>query len=149
MKKGQHKCNFNGLLFLEHHPCLKSYSARTYITPHRFKIDRLLYQKVNMMRFSKPLKEQGFDPFDIDLAKPQLYHFAHSYHHFATFHCHGNDYCWWRNSTFRSRGVINQANLTASDFSNILPDNILVFNSNAIHVQNHSYWVGIENYLWQ
>lgn len=50
------------------------------------------------------------------------------------------------NSSHRAKGVASEAHITASDFSNLFPDDPLILAANNINVQNHSYGVGIENY---
>lgn len=49
------------------------------------------------------------------------------------------------NSSLRGRGVANAATITSSDFLQILPDDDVVFTSNNISVQNHSYGTIIES----
>jgi Subtilase family len=50
------------------------------------------------------------------------------------------------NSSIKGRGVANGTQLTSSDFENLLPDPDEIFTGYGIHLQNHSYGVGIENY---
>lgn len=50
------------------------------------------------------------------------------------------------NSSAKGKGVVPEATITSSDFANLLPDPSVIFNDYGIHLQNHSYGVGIENY---
>lgn len=50
------------------------------------------------------------------------------------------------NSSPFNRGAVPSAVITPSDFENLLPDNEQFLVSSSIHLQNHSYGVGIENY---
>lgn len=43
-------------------------------------------------------------------------------------------------------GILPEAQLVSSDFNQLLPDDELLMKNQKIHVQNHSYGVGIENY---
>ena len=50
------------------------------------------------------------------------------------------------NSSYHTLGVVPQANFTSSDFNNLFPDDISVFTTKQISIQNHSYGVEVENY---
>jgi hypothetical protein len=50
------------------------------------------------------------------------------------------------NSWYLGRGVANAANITSSNFSNLLPDANANYQQYNISVQNHSYGVGVENF---
>ncbi|WP_153801077.1 S8 family peptidase [Foetidibacter luteolus] len=50
------------------------------------------------------------------------------------------------NSYYTGKGVAYRANLTSSDFTNLLPDSDDTYSNYSISVQNHSYGTGIENY---
>jgi hypothetical protein len=50
------------------------------------------------------------------------------------------------NSSIQSLGVVPAAQITSSDFDNLLPDPDQIFITNEIYLQNHSYGVLIENY---
>jgi hypothetical protein len=50
------------------------------------------------------------------------------------------------NSWYAGRGVAPAARFTSADFANLNPEPISYYTSNRIHVQNHSYGVGIENF---
>ncbi|WP_082893535.1 S8 family serine peptidase [Rufibacter ruber] len=50
------------------------------------------------------------------------------------------------NSSPAGKGVAWQSTLTASDFANLMPDNLNQLKTLGVTVQNHSYGVGVENY---
>ncbi|MEO6583906.1 MAG: S8 family peptidase [Ferruginibacter sp.] len=50
------------------------------------------------------------------------------------------------NSWYLGKGAAWAANLTASDFANLLPDPVSTLQQYNISVQNHSYGVGVENF---
>jgi hypothetical protein len=50
------------------------------------------------------------------------------------------------NSYYTGKGVAWGANISSSDFNNLMPDNLLELQQLKVAVQNHSYGVGIENY---
>lgn len=50
------------------------------------------------------------------------------------------------NSWYLGRGVASGANITSSDFNNLLPDADANYQQYHINVQNHSYGVGVENF---
>ena len=92
------------------------------------------------------IKEQSFDPFNIDLInrsfKTSITPTVTSQH--ATtmaIRIAGSG-----NSSASGTGVAPAARITASDFENLLPDADQIFEDSDIHLQNHSYGVGIENY---
>lgn len=92
------------------------------------------------------VKEQSFNPLDIDLIGrsfiTDLSPTATSQHatEMATIIAGAGNFQEW------ARGVVPEATLTSSDFSNLLPDDERVFIENGIQIQNHSYGVNIENY---
>jgi hypothetical protein len=92
------------------------------------------------------IKEQHFDSLNIDLKGRSFKTIAAS----STSSQHATTMATLiaggGNSSYHALGVAPQATFTSSDFSNLFPDDASVFNSNNIHLQNHSYGVGIENY---
>lgn len=92
------------------------------------------------------IKEQNFDSLNIDLKgrsfKTMGASSTSSQHAttMATLIAGGG------NSSYHALGVAPQATFTSSDFSNLFPDDAAIFNSYGIHLQNHSYGVGVENY---
>ncbi len=92
------------------------------------------------------IKEQSFDPFNIDLINRSfntaVSPILTSQHATAmAIRIAGGG-----NSSANGIGVAPAAHITSSDFENLLPDADPIFQENDIHVQNHSYGVGIENY---
>jgi len=138
----------SNVIFIDHHQKPREESVLEYVNWNFNRITKThhYFPDLNGANQNVSVKEQGFDPSDIDLVNrsftTSLTPATTSQHStaMATIIAGGG------NSSLRSRGVAYQANFTSSDFSNILPDDILIFNSNNIHVQNHSYGVGIENY---
>ncbi len=92
------------------------------------------------------IKEQSFDAFNIDLINrsfktavtPEL-----TSQHATTMAIR---IAGGGNSSANGAGVAPAAQITSSDFENLFPDAEDVFTVNDIHLQNHSYGVGIENY---
>ncbi|TAH00624.1 MAG: T9SS C-terminal target domain-containing protein [Sphingobacteriales bacterium] len=50
------------------------------------------------------------------------------------------------NSSYRGKGVAHAALYSSSDFEFVLPDSIGYYRAGMIHVQNHSYGTGIQNF---
>lgn len=50
------------------------------------------------------------------------------------------------NSFYTGKGVAWGANISSSDFNNLLPDNLTELQQLKVAIQNHSYGVGLENY---
>lgn len=50
------------------------------------------------------------------------------------------------NSSFRGKGVAHAASYSSSDFELVLPDSIGYYRAGMIHIQNHSYGTGIQNF---
>jgi hypothetical protein len=92
------------------------------------------------------IKEQNFDSTDIDLKNRS---FATSITP-STISQHATTMATLiaggGNSSWKAQGVAPQARITASDFNILTPDDISLFTTNGIFLQNHSYGVGIENY---
>ena len=92
------------------------------------------------------IKEQGFDPFNIDLINrsfnTSVAPLLMSQHATAM----ATRIAGGGNSSANGLGVAPAARITSSDFENLLPDDDLIFQENDIHLQNHSYGVDIENY---
>jgi len=136
------------VIFIDHHQQPKEESVLEYANWNFNRITKLKHFFPDLKGANQTLsvKEQGFDPIDIDLVNrsftTSVTPAAISQHATAmtTFIAGGG------NSSLRSQGVAWQARFTSSDFASILPDPISIFNANNIHVQNHSYGIGIENY---
>ncbi|GHM99055.1 hypothetical protein WSM22_05450 [Cytophagales bacterium WSM2-2] len=140
--------NDPNVLFIDCHQKIKEEASVTHTNPAFNRISKAyaLFPDVTGFTQKISIKEQSFDTTDIDLKnrsfKTSVSPATSSQHAtaMATLIAGGE------NSSWRARGVAPQARFTASDFSNLFPDNISIFNSNYIHLQNHSYGVGIENY---
>lgn len=50
------------------------------------------------------------------------------------------------NSAYTGRGVVAKARYSSTDFSLALPDTPTYYTASSIHIQNHSYGTGIQNY---
>ncbi len=92
------------------------------------------------------IKEQGFDAFNIDLINrsfsTSVTPILTSQHATAM----ATRIAGGGNSSLSGTGVAPAGRITSSDFQNLLPDADHIFMDNDIHLQNHSYGVGIENY---
>ena len=92
------------------------------------------------------IKEQRFDTLDIDF-KGRTFNSGLSA---STTSTHASIMATiiagGGNSSSYSKGVAWGANITSSNFANLLPDPDSVFKKFKITVQNHSYGTGIENY---
>jgi len=92
------------------------------------------------------IKELSFDPFNIDLINRSFTTSVSSSsisEHATTM---STLIAGAGNSSYKAIGVTTKAHFTSSDYTNLFPDNSSIFISNNIHLQNHSYGVGIENY---
>lgn len=50
------------------------------------------------------------------------------------------------NSSFRGKGVAYRGWYSSSDFELVLPDSVSYYRDGQIHIQNHSYGTGVQNY---
>lgn len=112
--------------------------------------------KINLLHSKMPflnaegitisIKENTADTTDIDFASRHIYNPLQS----PSISVHASIMCTMAagagNSWYLGKGVANAANITASDFSNLLPDAATNYQQFHISVQNHSYGVGIENF---
>ena len=92
------------------------------------------------------VKEQAFDPDDIDLkgrvVTPAAFVGPYSDHATAMATLLGGA----GNSDPLGRGAARAVRLATSDFARLLPDDAAQLTQAGVSVQNHSYGVGIENY---
>ncbi len=92
------------------------------------------------------IKENRMDTADIDIRGRYLYSPKAS----ASMQTHATTMATIAagggNTYYTGKGVAWGANVSSSDFANLLPDNIQNLQSLGVSVQNHSYGVGIENY---
>jgi hypothetical protein len=150
----QHKSTLDDLkkdvnvLFIDHHQKPKEEAELEYVNWDFNRISKThhFFPDLNGANQNISVKEQSFDALDIDLLNRGFSTAVTP----STISQHSTTMtkliAGGGNSSARARGVASQAHFTSSDFSNILPDNISIFNSNNINIQNHSYGVGIENY---
>ncbi|MEY4930797.1 MAG: hypothetical protein RI909_1521 [Bacteroidota bacterium] len=140
--------NDHNVIFIDHHEKPKEESVLEYVNWAFNRITKMHYffPDLNGATQQVSIKEQGFDPLDIDLLNrsfsTSVTPSTTSQHAtaMATLIAGGG------NSSVLSQGVAPQARFTSSDFTTILPDNTSIFTTNSMYVQNHSYGVGIENY---
>ena len=136
------------VLFIDHHEKVREEANLDHINSNFNRITKahFVFPTISGSGQKISIKEQGVDSTDIDLKNRSfttpITPSTTSQHatNMATLITGGG------NSSWRSAGVVPQAHFTSSDFSNTLPDEISVFTSNNIHLQNHSYGVDIENY---
>jgi hypothetical protein len=113
---------------------------------NRANLARRFFPKIDGSGMALSLKENAFDTADVDfqgrILPSALSAPASDLHasYMATIAAGGG------NSAPAGRGVAPGAWLSASDFSNLLPDSQSYFTQNDLFVQNHSYGTGIENY---
>ncbi len=136
------------ILFIDQHRRAVVESGLDYSNLSLNRIDKAhqFFPTINGTDYNISVKEQSFDPANIDLINrsftTSLTPAAISQHATEMAILIGGA----GNSSYRAIGVASQARFTSSDFSNLLPDAISIFNANNIHIQNHSYGVEIENY---
>ncbi len=92
------------------------------------------------------IKEQRFDPADIDLLTKFFTVGLEGETQSAHATSMATIIAGRGNSSVRSTGILPSGHLTSSDFDNLLPDDEALLLANEIHIENHSYGVGIENY---
>jgi hypothetical protein len=140
--------NDPNILFIDRHRKAVAESILDYANPFFNRITKAhhFFPDLNGATQNISVKEQGFDPSNIDLIGRS---FITSVTPSSTSQ-HATTMtvliAGAGNSSYQTKGVAPQAHFTASDFNNLLPDAASIFNANNIHVQNHSYGVDIENY---
>ncbi len=140
--------NDSNILFIDQHRRVAVESGLDYANLSLNRIDKAhqFFPTINGADYNISVKEQSFDPTNIDLINrsftTSISPAAISQHATEMAILIGGA----GNSSYRAIGVAPQARFTSSDFGNLLPDAISIFNANNIHVQNHSYGVDIENY---
>lgn len=140
--------NDSNVLFIDHHQKPKEEAELEYVNWDFNRITKMhhVFPDLNGTNQNISVKEQAFDPNNIDLVNRSFSTLVTP----STISQHSTTMttliAGGGNSSWRAKGVAYQARFTSSDFSNLLPDNISIFNTNNISVQNHSYGVGIENY---
>ncbi len=140
--------NDPNVIFVDYHQKAREESVQEYANWNFNRITKLrhFFPDLNGASQNVSVKEQGFDPLDIDLVNRSFITQVTP----STVSQHATSMTTLiagaGNSSSLSKGAAPMAHFTSSDFSNILPDNAFIFTSNNIYVQNHSYGVGIENY---
>jgi hypothetical protein len=136
------------VIFIDHHQRPKEEALFDYLnwSFNRVTKARHFFPDINGINQNVSIKEQGFDPLDINLINrtftTTVTPTAISQHATTMTTLIGGG----GNASPGSLGAAYQSRFTSSDFNNLFPDNSSIFNDNTIHVQNHSYGVGIENY---
>ena len=109
----------------------------------------LLHSKIPLLNgegVTLSIKENSPDTTDIDFAARHVYNPLAA----AAVTAHASIMATMAagagNSWYLGKGVAGAASLTASNFSNLLPDAAANYQQFHISVQNHSYGVGIENF---
>ncbi|MBL7873296.1 MAG: S8 family serine peptidase [Cyclobacteriaceae bacterium] len=136
------------VIFIDHHKRPKEEGVFDYLnwSFNRVTKARNFFPEINGVNQNVSIKEQGFDPLDINLSNRSFTTsvtpstISHHATIMTTLMSGGG------NTAPRSLGVAYQSSFTSSDFNNLFPDNSSIFNDNNIRVQNHSYGIGIENY---
>jgi Subtilase family/Secretion system C-terminal sorting domain len=138
----------SNILFIDHHRKAVAEASLDYVNPSFNRITKAhqFFPDLNGAAHTISVKEQGFDPLNIDLLNRS---FTTSVSPSATSQ-HATAMAILiagaGNSSFHAKGVASQAHFTSSDFNNLFPDVAAIFSANNIHVQNHSYGIEIENY---
>jgi hypothetical protein len=137
----------SNILFIDHHNKPVVEAGVDYVFPSFNRIaEAKKWFAVKGDNRKVSIKEEGFDPTDINLvgrtfttsASPSI-----TSQHATTM---AILIAGAGNSSPKTEGAAPKALCTSSDFNNLFPDASTLFTSNNIHVQNHSYGVGIENY---
>ncbi|MBI1768950.1 MAG: S8 family peptidase [Bacteroidetes bacterium] len=136
------------VLFIDHHEKVREEATLDHVNSNFNRITKAHFAFPDILGSNQKIsiKEQRFDTSDIDLKNrsftTSVTPSTTSQHATTMAILVGGG----GNSSWRATGVVPQSQLTSSDFSNLSPDIVTIFNSNYIHLQNHSYGVGIENY---
>src|SRR6478736_5608479 len=136
------------ILFIDSHRKVTDEAVLDFVNPafNRITSAHNFFPSVNGESQNISIKELSFDPSNIDLINrtftTSVSPTSTSEHAttMATLIAGGG------NSSYQASGVASKARMTSSDYTNLFPDNASIFTSNNIHLQNHSYGVGIENY---
>lgn len=136
------------IIFIDHHQSPKEEALFDYLnwSFNRVTKARQFFPEIHGNNQNVSIKEQGFDPLDINLLNRTFTTTVTP----STISQHATTMTTLiggaGNASSRSLGAAYKSRFTSSDFSNLFPDNSSIFNDNTIHVQNHSYGVGVENY---
>ncbi|HEV8514260.1 MAG TPA: S8 family peptidase [Cyclobacteriaceae bacterium] len=138
----------SNILFVDSHRPAVEEAVLDFVNPsfNRITSARKFFPSLNGVNQNVSIKELSFDTNNIDLLNrsftTSVSPSSTSEHAttMATLIGGGG------NSSYQALGVISKAHFTSSDYTNLFPDFSSIFISNNIHLQNHSYGVGIENY---
>ena len=105
-----------------------------------------LYPQLDGSSLTVSIKENSFDPQDIDLRNREAPSDLKS--NLVTTHATtmATLIGGAGNSFHNGKGVATNVQLSASSFSNLMPDEDAYFSTNQIATQNHSYGLPVENY---
>ena len=138
----------SNILFVDSHRPVVEESVLDFVNPsfNRITSVRNFFPSLNGANQNISIKELSFDPSNIDLLNRS---FTTSVspssisEHATTM---ATLIAGAGNSSYQAIGAATKAHFTSSDYTNLFPDVSSIFISNNIHLQNHSYGVGIENY---
>jgi len=138
----------SNILFVDSHRQVVEEAVLDFVNPSFNRITSLrnFFPSLNGANQNISIKELSFDPDNIDLLNRS---FTTSVSPSSTSE-HATTMATLiagaGNSSYQAFGAASKAHFTSSDYTNLFPDNNSIFTSNNIHLQNHSYGVGIENY---
>ncbi|HEY4649910.1 MAG TPA: S8 family serine peptidase [Pontibacter sp.] len=104
------------------------------------------YPQLKGQGMAASVKEGAFDPDDLDLKGRSIPSEALSGAYTAHATTMATIIAGAGNTGPRGRGIAPYARLGTSNFSELFPDESQTLLSKGIHLQNHSYGVGVENY---
>lgn len=105
-----------------------------------------LYPNLDGSQMSVSIKENSFDPFDIDLRNREIPSDLKDKQVTTHATTMATLIGGAGNSFYNGKGVAPHALLSSSSFSNLMPDEDGYFLESKMAVQNHSYGLPIENY---
>ncbi len=116
------------------------------ISVNKINLAHLLWPTINGQGLTVSIKENKMDTLDIDFKGRYRYSPTAS----GLMQTHATTMATMAagggNTDYTGKGIAWGANISSSNFANLLPDNIAELKSLQVAVQNHSYGVGIENY---
>ncbi len=138
----------SNILFVDSHRPAVEESALDFVNTsfNRITSARNFFPSLNGVNQIISIKELSFDPVNIDLINRSFTTSVSP----SSISKHATTMATLiagaGNSSYKAIGVAGRARFTSSDYANLFPDDNNIFISNNIHLQNHSYGVGIENY---
>lgn len=116
------------------------------LSPNNISTVHRLYPRLDGSPLTVSIKENSFDPQDIDLRNREIPSDLKD----KLITTHATTMATLiggaGNSFHNGKGVATNVQFSASSFSNLMPDEDAYFNNNQITTQNHSYGLPIENY---